>query len=244
MKQIGMALTIVLILSIGHTAHAKLSQQVWDAIQTAYTPAVWNDALGTAHENPDPSKFRNYVVALQGGIVVERAKLLLGWKGEYDYRGTTINLEKGTVKTRRGSKYTYLQPGDVMAVAKLDKLGNKIYMGIISPEIYKPSNRLSDKHFSRVTATVVFDLPSAIARSDDPQPALDALGEWLRPFSNLKDALTFAYSVGPNTAQQFPSYAGLRSEQTPKPEKKVLSSSPQNTNPYSPPELPFTKPSY
>lgn len=239
-----MVLIIALTLSIGHTAHAKLSQQVWDAVQTAYVPAVWNDSLGAAHENPDPSKFRNYVVVMQGGVVVERAKLLLGWKGEYDYRGTTINLEKGTVKTRRGDRYTYLQPGDVMAVAKLDKLGNKIYVGIISPEVYKPSNRQTDKHFSRVTATVVFDLPSSMAGSDDPQPALQALGEWFRPFSNLQEALSFAYSVGPNTAQSFPAYAEARPEEASVRKKQVLSSSPQNTNPYSPPEVPFTKPSY
>lgn len=215
-----MTIIMAAVLSISFTAHAKLSPAVWGAIEEAYKPAVWNEGLGTAYVNPDPSKFRNYVVVTQGGIAAERAKRLISW-AEYDYRGTTVNVSKGTVKTRRGSKYTYLQPGDVMAVASLSKLGNRVYVNIISPEIYKPLNRPNDKKFSRVTASVIFKLPKELAEIDDPGPALQAMGDWLRPYNQQP--------MKPSTEQQ---------------KKYPLSTSPERPNPYEPPGVRYTKPSY
>lgn len=180
---------------IARSGHAKISEPVWQAIQETYAPAVWNEGLETAYVNPDPSKLRNFVVVMVGGMAAERARRFITW-AEYDYRGVTVDLAKETVKNRRGDIYTYLQPGDVMAVAKLDKMGNTVYMGLISPGIYKPANREQDKHFSRVTNTVKFKLPPDIAEGDDPAPVLNALSQWLKPFKDVQAALMFAPTVG------------------------------------------------
>ena len=191
-----------LVLLFSFSASAKISDSVWGAVEANYKPAEWNDGLETAHVNPDPSKFRGYVVVEQGGIAAERAARLISW-GEYDYRGVTIDLKKETVKNRRGEVYTYLQRGDVMAVAKLDKLMNQVYVSLISPEVYKPQNKVNDKHFSRVTTTLVFKLPKEMAETEDAAQLLSAMSGWIKPFSNYSDAKSFAASI--NTQQPAPS---------------------------------------
>jgi hypothetical protein len=104
---------------------------VWQAIQETYAPAIWNEGLETAYVSPDPAKFRNFVVVMAGGMAAERARRFITW-AEYDYRGVTIDVAKETMKNRRGGTYTYLQAGDVMAVAKLDKMGNTVYVSYTS----------------------------------------------------------------------------------------------------------------
>lgn len=204
MKKLIFVFTMMSVLGFCADAQAKLSQPVWDAVQQAYTPAVQNPTLETAYDELDKSKLKDFVVVMRGGLATARAKRFITW-AEYDYRGVTINLSKDTVKNRRGSVYAYLQRGDVMAVAKLDKLLNTVYVSLISPEIYRPANRTKDKHFSRVTTVVTFKLPKDIAESDDPTAALAAMSEWLRPFPDFEQA--FAYSQN-QLSQLSPPYAG------------------------------------
>jgi hypothetical protein len=180
--------------------HAKLSSALWEAVQKAYVPAQPHQGLETAHENLDPSKLKGYVVVMQGGIAAERAKRFISWDA-YDYRGVEIDLGKGTVHTRRGGIYTFLQPGDVMAVARLDRLGDTVYVGLISPDIYTPSNRSSEKLFSRVTTMAVFKVPSALAKANDASAALAAMSAWLKPFDNAAAAASFAKTVTAPAAQ-------------------------------------------
>jgi hypothetical protein len=172
-------------------AQAKISDPVWQAITDAYTPAVWSEQLESAYRDPDAGKFRNYVVVMVGGMAAERAERFISW-GNYDYRGVKIDAEKGTVKNRRGKVYTFLQSGDVMAVAALDKLGNTVSIKLISPEVYMPLNRANDKKFSRVTDTVQIKLPKVAAEGDDPQQALSMMAQYLKPFSNIQSAKNFS----------------------------------------------------
>jgi hypothetical protein len=193
MKKILAMIVMLSVVVFSADAWAKLSQPVWDAIQQTYTPAVPNPTLDTAYQELDKSKLRSFVVVERGGIATARAKRFITW-AEYDYRGVTIDLKKETVKNRRGKTYAYLQHGDVMAVAKLDKFLNTVYVSLISPDVYKPANRLKDKKFSRVTTTISFKLPKEIAESDDPTAALAAMGDWLKSFTNYDSAV--AYSQG------------------------------------------------
>lgn len=184
-------IVFLVVLLVPLAAHAKISKPVWQTIQEAYQPAEWNEGLRTAYVEPDLSKFRNYVVVQVSGLAAERAQRFIAW-ADYDYRGVTIDAAKGEVKNRRGKAYTYLQPGDVMAIAKLDKLGDSVYVGLISPEVYKPANREKDKKFSRVTDTVRIKLPKVVVRGDDPTEALAMMAQYLKPFSNIQSAQRFA----------------------------------------------------
>lgn len=188
MKRIVVFLVIFL---IPMAAQAKISDPVWRAINDAYTPAVWNEWLESAYRDPDASKFRNYVVIMVGGMAAERAEHFISW-GKYDYRGVKIDAANGTVKNRRGKTYTYLQPGDVMAIAGLDKLGNTVSIKLISPDIYMPLNRANDKKFSRITDTVQIKLPKTAAEGDDPHQAISIMAQYLRPFPSIQSARSFA----------------------------------------------------
>ena len=194
MKRFLIAAVAVITCAISVQAQAKISDPVWQAIKGAYTPAVWNEWLESAHRDPDASKFRDYVVVIVGGMAAERAERFIAW-GKYDYRGVKIDAAKGTVKNRRGKIYTYLQPGDVMAIAGLDKLGNTVSIKLISPDVYMPLNRANDKKFSRVTDTVKIKLPKTVADSDDPQQALSMMAQYLKPFPNIQSARSFAPTV-------------------------------------------------
>jgi len=201
MKKSALLCVLLLCLGVATPAHAKLNPAVWDAVQRAYAPAQPHPGLVTAHEDLDPSKCKGYVVVMQGGIAAERAKHFIGWD-EYDYRGVDIDLAKEAVSTRRGTIYTFLQPGDVMAVARLDKLGDTVYVGLISPDIYTPSNRSLEKHFSRVTTMAMFKVSSALAKTDDPTATLAAMSAWLKPFDNAAAASSFAKTVTAPAPQQ------------------------------------------
>ena len=151
-------LLVVFILSVSCLAHAKGASQFMPAIRSEYSPAKKSKALETAIENLDLSTVNSFVVLNQGGIPAERASHFISWD-DYDYRGTNIDLEENKITTRRGKVYTYLQRGDVLAVADVFSLGRKIYFKLITPKVYIPWNRKKDDKHSRVTLTLIFKLP-------------------------------------------------------------------------------------
>jgi hypothetical protein len=188
MKRVFLILIVFLIPCV---AQARISDPVWQAIETAYTPAIWSEQLESAYRDPDPSRFRSFVVVVVGGLAAERAERFISW-GNYNYRGVKIDLANGEVKNRRGKVYTYLQPGDVMAVVGLNKIGNTVSIKLMSPDVYMPLNRATDKKFSRVTNTVQLELPNALAASDDPDQVLLLMSQFLKPFPNMQMAQRFA----------------------------------------------------
>ena len=194
MKKLVMAAIVVLAFAISVQAQAGISETVWQAIEQAYEPAVWSEQLKSAHKDPDPANFRSYVVVMVGGMAAERAERFISW-GNYDYRSVTIDAARGEIKNRRGKAYTYLQPGNVMAVAGLKKYGNTVSIKLISPDVYIPLNRAEDKKFSRVTNTVRMKLPKEAADSNDPNQVISMMSQYLKPFQNIQSAQRFAPSV-------------------------------------------------
>lgn len=191
MRRLLIAAIVVLSCAISVQAQAKISDPVWQAIINTYRPAVWSEQLESAYRDPDPANFRSCVVVMVNDMAAERAERFISW-GNYDYRAVKLNLSDGRVKNRRGKAYTYLQPGDVMAVVGLNKIGNTISMKLMSPDVYRPLNRAKDKKFSRVTNTVQIKLPKALAAGGTPEQVLLMVAQYLKPFPNIQMAQRFA----------------------------------------------------
>lgn len=169
-----------------------VSKEINAAVLNDYTPAIENRGLETAYVDPDPSKFRNFVVIERGGIPAERARHFVTW-AEYDYRGVVIHVgEDGRLSTRRGNPYTYLKPGDVMAVAGIKYFSNTIYLKLISDDVYVPLTRSHDKRHSRVTVMLGFKFPKGVIKGDDAEAVIAEMGKWLKPFPNLQQARAYS----------------------------------------------------
>ena len=175
-------------------AHA-VPKGINTAVLTDYTPAIENRGLETAYVDPDPSKFRNFVVIEKGGIPAERARHFVTW-AEYDYRGVVIHVdEDDRITTRRGRPYTYLRPGDVMAVAGVKYFSNTIYLKLISDDVYVPLKRSHDKRHSRVTVMLGFKFPKGVIKGDDAEAVIAEMGKWLKPFPSLSKARAYGVQL-------------------------------------------------
>jgi len=164
-------------------------------VYKTYTPAIENRGLETAYVEPDPSKFRNFVVMEKGGIPAERARHFVTW-AEYDYRGVVIHLgDEDRMSTRRGNPYTYLKRGDVMAVAGIKYFGNTIYLKLISDDVYVPLTHAHDKHHSRITVMLGFKFPKEMIKGDDAGAVIAEMGKWLKAFPNLEEARAYSTLV-------------------------------------------------
>lgn len=184
-----------LIFAVPPNAWAKLPQKIAEAVSLNYPAAEEHKALENAYFKPEESKMRGYVVVLKGGIPAERASYYIDWD-EYDYRGVEIHLDKdGAMTTRRGSPYTYLKPGDMMAVAGVKSFGRTIYLKLLSAGIYKPDDRANEKRFSRVTVLLGFTFPKDVFANDNAEEVVGKIGEWLKPFPNLIEAGAYASTI-------------------------------------------------
>lgn len=184
--------SLVLLFGFNFSAHAKKAEKIWQEFERLYVPAQANYGLDRAVVAPDPSKWGGFVVLMKGGLPAERAAFYINWE-DYDYRGVTIDGEE--IKTRRGSVYAFMQKGDVMAVAGIDKMGRALYLKLITPDVYIPENRQSDKRHSRVTNMINFKLPKDVYKSDDAEKAMQILEEWFKPFENLDEASKFSLTL-------------------------------------------------
>jgi len=188
MKHFFSFLSCIAVLVFAADAVAKKPTNITKEFELLYPPAVDHRGLENPIESLDLSKMKSYAVILKGGIPAERAAFYIGWE-DYDYRGATIDGDE--IKTRRGPIYTFLQPGDVMAVVNADHLGRTLYIKMISADIYIPENRSQEKRHSRVTVMLGLKLPKDVYKDDNVQKAVEILGEWLRPFKDIDDAKTF-----------------------------------------------------
>jgi len=180
------------------TAHAKMPPKIGQALSSAYPPAVHHKALDSAYYPIEIGKLRGYCVVMRGGVPAEQARYYISWD-DYDYRGVEIIFNTGEeeIKTRYGRPYTYLQPGDVMAVVDMKKFGKTIYLKLISADIYSAPGMESEKRHSRVTVMLGFKFPKDVISNDDAMFVLQKMGEWLKPFSNADEAKAFAASIKP-----------------------------------------------
>lgn len=174
------------------TICAKGPSNIRLELEATYPPSIWYKGFEDAHDAPDLSRIKSYVVLEKGGLPAERAAFYISW-GDYDYRGVTIDGDK--ISTRRGTIYTYLQKGDILAVTDTDMIGRTVYLKLMTPEIYRPENREGQKRFSRVTLQACFKIPKDVYKADDAQGAVALLGDWFRPFKNYDDAKAYAATI-------------------------------------------------
>lgn len=202
------------------SSFAGISKNVQMEIEKYFPAANKSKALTTALYDLDPSTLNGYVVLEKGGIAAERARYFIDW-GDYEYRGVVVNLAKdGEVTTRRGKVYTFLQRGDVLAVVETIFFSDKVYLKLITPDVYVPENRKNDEHHSRVTVMLGFKLPKEIIKGDDPQKIIDMISAWVRPF---KDAGTAqSYAAGMREEKNYLETAAVKEEEQAevKPKKK------------------------
>lgn len=188
-----MALAFCLLLAM--PAQAKFPPKIEQAMYAAYPPAEPHRALETAYEQPDPSKMRGYVVLERGGIPAERARFFISWQ-EYDYRGVVIHLDKDEkMTTRRGAPYTYLQRGDVMAVAGIKYFHRTVYLKLLSSDTYVPENKAKGKRHSRVTVMLGFKFPKKVIKEDDAEEVIGSIEKWLTPFPDVKEAQAYVTKI-------------------------------------------------
>jgi len=185
---VAIFLSVILFAS---SANAKFPTKSINAILSTYPAALPQKALESAIEEPDPSKMRGYVVIEKGGIAAEQARHFISWQ-EYDYRGVTVNVADGEIKTRRGRPYTYLQRGDVMAVAGVKFFHNTVYLRLLSANVYIPENKRRDKRHSRVTVMLGFKFSKQELKSGDAKKIIAAIERWAKPFMNESDAKVYA----------------------------------------------------
>ncbi|MFH1874339.1 MAG: hypothetical protein ABH859_04040 [Pseudomonadota bacterium] len=173
---------LIFIISLTLIALISLKAQA-DLLEKNFPAATPSRGLETAAVDLDPATINGYVVVMKEGIPAEQAQFYISW-GDYDYRASKV--EDGKIKTRRGKIYTFLQPGDIMAVVNTIKFGQRFNIRLISPTPYVPLDRPKDKRHSRVTCSVGFKLPK------NEQQGLATIEKWLKPFANYNDAKDYA----------------------------------------------------
>jgi len=182
-------------LFLGGVSMAAVPPKIEELLASTYPPAMPSKALDTAHYDLNIDTLKGYVVMEQGGIPAERARFFIEWQ-EYDYRGVVVHLdEDNKVTTRRGSPYCYLQRGDVLAVAGMKIFNRTVYLKLITPKIYIPELRSTEKRYSRVTVMLGFRLPKEIYNSDDASAAIELIEKWLKPFKDYDSAAAYALTI-------------------------------------------------
>ncbi|HQG13089.1 MAG TPA: hypothetical protein PLT05_01865 [bacterium] len=187
-------LFVAVLFAIPFVAEAKSRQNIEAAVASNFPPAVHNKSLDTAHYELNKGALRGFVVVKRGGIPADRARFFIEWQ-EYDYRGSVIHMKDGRIVGRRGKPYTYLQPGDVMAVAGIKYFNNAVYLKLISVDVYFPLLVDNEKRHSRVTCMPGFKFDSAVFKSDDAKAVIDGIKEWLEPFDNENSAKEYGAKV-------------------------------------------------
>ena len=196
MKRAAILIVLAAVSLMGADAQAGLPPKIMKAVLKAYTPAIDNRALHTAYEKVDPGQMRGYAVMERGGVPAERARFFISWS-DYDYRGVVIHLgEDNRMTTRRGSPYTYLRRGDVMAVTGVKDFNKTIYLKLMSADVYVPENRTKEEKHSRVTVMLGFKFPKDVLKRGDADEVLRVMNEWVKPFPNLTSAEAYAGEVG------------------------------------------------
>lgn len=192
-RTINIAACLIAALSVAMSSAAFAGQdKIKEIVRGTYPPAIQSKGLLTAQEELKPATLRGFAVIKRGGIPAERARFFIQMI-EYDYRGVIVHLDdEGRLSTRVGRPYTYLQRGDLVAIADVKFFNRGVYLSLITPEVYVPGERSNERHFSRVTVMLGFKIPKDTWKADDADAVLKAIGEWLEPFRDVDDAKSFA----------------------------------------------------
>ena len=230
MKRFVCRFLFIVVFVCASNALAAKTTKILNELEFVYPPAEWHRGLDSPSEPIDPLMVKSYAVILKGGIPAERAEFYIGWE-DYDYRGASI--EGDEIKTRRGSIYTFLRPGDVMAVVNIDHMGKRLYMKLISADVYIPENRSGEKRHSRVTVMLEFKLPKDVYNNDDAEKALELVSDWIKPFRDIDDAKAFGAGLAKqNNDQEMTNGKAQMKEDEPETKKKeVKKSSPKSRTP-------------
>lgn len=184
-------LLFVGILTLSSAIYAKLPENVRQQIEAEYAAAVWHRGLESAQEPVDWSLVRDFAVLEVGAIPAEKAFWYIT-NQDYEYRSSVVDLGKDSLKTRRGKVYTYLDAGTVMIVSAVKISGNRIFVKLLTPEIFSPPAR-HEKRPSRVGAVLEFKVPKA--QRDDGAAIVTALQSWIKPFETRAAAEAYAKTL-------------------------------------------------
>lgn len=178
---------IALGLMLPASLHAKVAQSVRDQIATRFPPAIAHRGLESAQAPIEPQKLRGFVVLERDGLPAEKAYWFIT-NQDYEYRPAIIDGEMLT--TRRGSTYTYLKRGQVMAIAGIEYSGNTVYFKLLSVESVARAAK-EEKHSSRVATMLGFKLTKTLA-AGAADPVLQLIEGWLKPFPDRASAEAYA----------------------------------------------------
>lgn len=188
-------LSLSVVLFLPAVGVAKIGTSVREQVVARFPPAATHRGLMTAQSPLEPEKLRGFVVIEKGGIPAEKAFWFVT-NQDYEYRPVVIEDE--TIATRRGTTYTYLQPGQVMAITALEFSGNAVYLKLLSiAPVAREGAR--EKHPSRVATMLGFKFPKAVAASD-ADAVLNTIASWCKPFPDRAGAEAYAAQVNASTA--------------------------------------------
>lgn len=202
MKRSGLFIIVCVFFSLFFmgAASAKIPPKIESVVTATYPPPVHTKAIDTAHYDLNMESLNGFVVLEQGGIPAERARFFIEWQ-EYDYRGVVVNLEKnGKVTTRRGKPYCFLRKGDVLAVAGIKIFNRTVYLKLITPKVYIPEVRKTEKRHSRVTVMLGVKFPKEAFKTDDAKLVIDEMEKWVKPFRKYDAAVAYSSAVGAEAA--------------------------------------------
>lgn len=167
--------------------HAKVAKPVREQLEARFPPAVAHAGLLAAQEPLDPAKLRGFVVLEKDGIPAGRAFWFIS-NQEYDYLPVVIAGD--TLSVRRGTAYTFLQRGQVMAIAGVEWSGNTVYIKLLSRDhVMRTTQR--ERHPSRVAVMLGFKLPKATMEGD-ADTVQQTIETWLKPFPDRASAEAYA----------------------------------------------------
>lgn len=167
--------------------HAKITAPVREQLEARFPPAVAHAGLLTAQEPLDPAKLRGFVVLEKDGIPAGRAFWFITSQ-EYDY--VPVVIEGDSLSVRRGKAYTFLQRGQVMAIAGVEWSGNTVYFRLLSPDHVVRATKL-ERHPSRVAVMLGFKLPKATMEGE-ADTVRQTIEPWLKPFPDRASAEAYA----------------------------------------------------
>lgn len=192
------AIVVALIGGWSVPAQAGMKPSLRAAVDGHFAPAQPHRGLETAQEPIDAAKVHTYVTLAHGAIAAAKAEWFVTNQA-YEYRPVLIDVAKGTITTRRGKVYTYLDRGVVMMVTATEYSGNTIYLKLLSADVHRS---MKEKHPSRVGVMLGFKFPAAQLSDSNANAVIAEIQKWVRPFRDYRAAAEFSAQLVRSAAPQ------------------------------------------